>query len=179
MVPPGGGAGAHHGPIEPRAQVQERRGCAPGLRPSLQVDQLRRFPNDYRESGGPPISERQTGRADDCFTSRRSPAVGAGMATEDMEATEGQVGLAGAQITTELLGLWMKRDMKPMNWCAAALVIFLPYGVAAEQWRSRATRCLEAPVDRYRHINTEPFCRLMGLRLLDVLRIAALPVPDG
>ena len=28
------------------------------------------------------------------------------MATEDLEATEEQVNLAGAQITTELLGLW-------------------------------------------------------------------------
>ena len=36
-------------------------------------------------------------------------AVGGGMATEHLGATEGGVNLAGAQITTELLGLWMKR----------------------------------------------------------------------
>ena len=52
------------------------------------------------------------------------------MAIEDPGATEGRVGLAVAQITTELLGLWMKRAMKPMTLCAAALAIFLPYGVA-------------------------------------------------
>ena len=71
------------------------------------------------------------------------------MATEDMGATEGQVNLAGAQITTEFLGLWMKRAMKPMSWCAAALVIFPPYADAAEQWRGSVVapeeRC--APYD--------------------------------
>ena len=34
------------------------------------------------------MSERRIGKEDDYFTSRRSPAVGAGMATEDLGATE-------------------------------------------------------------------------------------------
>ena len=33
----------------------------------------------------------------DCFTNCGSPAVGAGVATEDLGATEGQLGLALAQ----------------------------------------------------------------------------------
>ena len=32
--------------------------------------------------------------------------------------------------------------MKPMTLCAAALVIFLPYGEAAEQWRDGRGDCL-------------------------------------
>ena len=36
----------------------------------------------YRRSAGLPTRERRTGKADDCFTSRQSPALGAGMATE-------------------------------------------------------------------------------------------------
>ena len=45
--------------------------------------------------------------------------------------------------------------MKPMTLCAAALVIFLPYGAAAEQWRGLVVapeeRCTPYDASKYRY----------------------------
>ena len=77
------------------------------------------------------------------------------MATEDMGATEGQVNLTRARITTELLGLWMKRAMKLITLRAAALVLFLTCGTAAEQWRGLVVapeeRCAPYDASEYRY----------------------------
>ena len=61
-------------PIRTRGDVRQRRWSSPGLRSSPQVDQLGRFPKhcakvvQLRHSNGGiiPISERRSGRADNC-----------------------------------------------------------------------------------------------------------------